>query len=476
MKKVLLCEVYSPKWSALLFLLFFQLASSAQSNITSGCATSSITTVTACNSYTWNGKTFYSSTVNSCIGGIQALDGSNKFYRYATVYDWDCCLFGGNSVFEGGFSYPVDGHFKIQYDCNGVGVVVEATGNYASYLGTTRNDNFGFSTNPTWKSLITDAGCCNADGSKIFVQLTGLVTNGFTMHFTNSAGCDSAATLMLTINKKVTLGSVTSQNNILCNNETTTLNANNVTGTNAIVNWYSGSNATGTFFGTGTTLPNIGSGKYYARATGICGTPVQKFIIIYSDTVRPTISCPAEITQTITGCSKYITTDAPVYDDNCAVKSLVWTTQGATVLSSASSGIKLLGRKNFNAGNTLVTYTIKDSSGNTNSCSFHIVVNTNATCFTRNIAKENSITEQSEKLFTAKLIPNMTASSFGLKIESVLSQQVHVIVYNSIGEKIKQLNISPARVIYLGEFYQKGVYFFVIRQGENKITLKGIKN
>ena len=106
--------------------------------------------------------------------GIQALDGSSKHYRYATVYDWDCCLFGAG-VNESPYGWTVDGHYKIQYDCNGNGTVVETTGSYISKypIGTSLTLSFGYSSNPTFEDHLTvDANCCNANGTTIFVQLT----------------------------------------------------------------------------------------------------------------------------------------------------------------------------------------------------------------------------------------------------------------------------------------------------------------
>lgn len=153
------------------------------------------TTATACSSFTWHGTNYtqsgdYTDIISSCLGGIQALDGSNVYYKYATVYDWDNCYMGPNAVYESPYSYPVDGHWKIQYDCNGVGTVIESTGNYASYypVGSIYTGTFGPSTNPTYLSLVTDANCANALGDKIYVELTE-----------QNGTCDSIVTLHLTI-------------------------------------------------------------------------------------------------------------------------------------------------------------------------------------------------------------------------------------------------------------------------------------
>ncbi|NTW32500.1 MAG: PKD domain-containing protein, partial [Bacteroidetes bacterium] len=111
--------------------------------------------------------------------GIQALDGSNRHFHYATVYDWDCCLFSPG-IHESTDPWLVDGHYKIQFDCNGIGTIAESTGGFASQypIGSAYTPNFGSSSDPVYKSLITDANCCNPDGSKIFIELTEEILSG----------------------------------------------------------------------------------------------------------------------------------------------------------------------------------------------------------------------------------------------------------------------------------------------------------
>lgn len=444
----------------------------AQSPTPSGCQTSSVTYATACDSFVWNGKTFFESTIEPCIGGIKALDGSNKYYRYATVYDWDCCLFGGQPVAEGGFSWLVDGHYTIQYDCNGNGVVVEATGNYAGLLGTARNDNYGYSSNPTWKSLVTNAGCCNGDGSKIFVRLTGLVMDGFTMHFKNVAGCDSAATLMLTINKRVKMTGISAGQNPLCTNRTTDLTALNVSGTNAVVNWYTGSGGTGTLLGTGIVLPSVSKGLYYARVTGTCGVPVQRSIRVLGDAVKPTITCPTDTIITTSKCSTLVTTRAPVYGDNCSVKSLTWKVQGATTQASLAYGIRLMGSKMLNAGLNTVTYTVKDSANLAATCSYNITVNSTATCFSNFAGAEK---ETPVDLQQARLVTNPARGAFALQLGSARQGMAVVSVYHASGALAGRWNVPMGRTTRIGENLQPGVYVLEVVQGDYRQMIKAIK-
>jgi hypothetical protein len=66
----------------------------------------------------------------------------------------------------------------------------------------------------------------------------------------------------------------------VCPGATTTLNANGVGGEGAIVTWWTGMNGTGTNLGTGTSLPGMGTGTYYARVTGNCSPAIEASVTV----------------------------------------------------------------------------------------------------------------------------------------------------------------------------------------------------
>jgi photosystem II stability/assembly factor-like uncharacterized protein len=76
------------------------------------------------------------------------------------------------------------------------------------------------------------------------------------------------------------IGYVSALANPICEGTTTTLSANDVTGTNAMVTWWTGPGGTGMNLGTGTELPDAGPGTYYARVTGDGSPAAEDFIII----------------------------------------------------------------------------------------------------------------------------------------------------------------------------------------------------
>lgn len=84
------------------------------------------------------------------------------------------------------------------------------------------------------------------------------------------------------------------------------------------------------------------------------------FTVLVEDNTSPTVVCPADIEYTLGSneCNKAITYEA-IATDNCSVESVDY---------SPASG------STFELGETIVTVTVTDGSGNTNSCSFTIEV------------------------------------------------------------------------------------------------------
>ena len=234
----------------------------------------------------------------NCIG-IPALDGSNRHFRYATVYDWDCCLFSAG-INESPYLWLVDGHYKINFDCSGSGIIVESTGGYTSQfpVGSAYTSAFGYSSNPTYKSLITDPACCNEDGSKIYVELTdeifqdptivnfnwsvsggasiiseqgtnvviiGNITASYTLSVTSSNcnGATAATTKSITLPMPAKPAAIIG-NSTVCQGSTQTYSVapviNTVSGSMTIYSWYVASDDS-IISGQGTNVINVRWGK-----------------------------------------------------------------------------------------------------------------------------------------------------------------------------------------------------------------------
>ncbi len=106
-------------------------------------------------------------------------------------------------------------------------------------------------------------------------------TTIFTLTVTNGDGCSATDTAIVRVSQGSAIASVTATSSSICASATTTLTANGVVGTNAVVTWYTGAGGTGTNLGTGTTIER-GPGTYYARVTGDCGTAVEASVTVSS--------------------------------------------------------------------------------------------------------------------------------------------------------------------------------------------------
>ncbi len=137
---------------------------------------------------------------------------------------------------------------------------------------------------------------------------------------------------------------------------------------------------TGATTGTGTSLDGV---TFNAGETTITWTATDtsdntadcSFTVTVEDNEPPTITCPEDIAENTQGgsCHRNINPPAPAYDDNCAIESITWEMTGA----STGSGTGHMGNTTFYAGVTEVTYTVTDTSGNAESCSFTVTITDN---------------------------------------------------------------------------------------------------
>ena len=115
----------------------------------------------------------------------------------------------------------------------------------------------------------------------------------------------------------------------------------------------------------GATFP-IGSTTVIYTATDVLGnTGICSFNVTVNDMEPPVISgCPSNMTVNNTPgqCNGIATWTNPTASDNCP---------GATIVGSHTSG------SNFSIGNTTVTYTATDATGNNSTCTFVVTVNDN---------------------------------------------------------------------------------------------------
>ncbi len=127
----------------------------------------------------------------------------------------------------------------------------------------------------------------------------------------------------------------------------------------------------------GTHLFNSGiTDVTYTATDAVLHTVTCSFTVTITESVLPAITCPANYSgNTDAGvCTKTFIPAAPVYSDNCSVTTLTWAMTGATTGSSPLTGINLMPSTTFNKGITTITYTLKDLSGNTSTCSYTVTI------------------------------------------------------------------------------------------------------
>jgi hypothetical protein len=122
--------------------------------------------------------------------------------------------------------------------------------------------------------------------------------------------------------------------------------------------------ASGSTFTIGTTV------NTFSVTDGINSNSCS-FSVTVIDNITPTITCPGNVTQ----CSASVPSISPVSIlDNCPSPVVTYSLSGATTGTGTTNASGI-----YSIGVTTVTYSAKDASGNTGSCSFSVTVNVSPT-------------------------------------------------------------------------------------------------
>ena len=201
------------------------------------------------------------------------------------------------------------------------------------------------------------------------------------------------------------------------------------------------------------------------------------FTVRVVELTKPVLTCGASQSEiSTTSCTKDIIVNSPTFNDNCGLSTLTWKLTGATVLSSSTTGINIVGTKTFNKGITTVTYVAKDPSGNVSTCSSKVTLSVPVTC--RGFARENNaitLSEEGLDNLNVKLIANPTHQNFTINTSTLKDEIVEVSVYTVNGKKIDQFKGMPNQIQKFGDKYSKGSYLIEVRQGNLRKTVTGIK-
>jgi uncharacterized protein YjdB len=204
------------------------------------------------------------------------------------------------------------------------------------------------------------------------------------------------------------------------------------------------------------------------------------FTVTVLDNVNPTISCPGNITQTISGnkCNTSVTTPNPTFSDNCGVSKLTWVMSGATTGSSASYGINYVGSRTFNVGITTVTYTVKDGSGNSASCSYTVkVMNSHCPNSPARKGNEEYTGSWNRNDLDVSVMPNPSEHQFRIVVRGEdVNSPISLRVMDVNGKVIEaRRGLVCGQTIVLGDLYKNGVYMVELVQGDRRKVVRLVK-
>lgn len=187
--------------------------------------------------------------------------------------------------------------------------------------------------------------------------ITGLVSGNYSVTVIDARGCIGQNTVSIgRADQLQLLGTVT---NATCKAKNGAINVNAVGGTAPYT--YRLNGGPNQLIGNFTAL---GNGTYTVNVVDAngCSGQATYTVISESDTTKPTIVCPANISRSMspsTASSMALSIGNPTVSDNCAVQSVV---KNAPPL--------------FPAGITSVIWTVTDASGNQNTCTQRVEIKT----------------------------------------------------------------------------------------------------
>lgn len=125
-------------------------------------------------------------------------------------------------------------------------------------------------------------------------------------------------------------------------------------------------------------IPTSTTFNIVASFDGMCADTLSASVFAnIGDVEAPIIDCRTDTIIRIEdgNCDPVLNIAAPVTSsDNCAIESILYSFSGATNLASPLTGIHDASGETLNVGVTMITYTVIDSAGNSNTCDFTVEV------------------------------------------------------------------------------------------------------
>lgn len=164
------------------------------------------------------------------------------------------------------------------------------------------------------------------------------------------------------------------------------------------------------------------------------------FTVTVVDTTLPVITCPTNLTT----CDSVVTGISPTISDNCGNETVTYLLSGATTGSGNGDANGML----FNVGITTVQYTVADTSGNVDTCSFVVEVQS---CVGINESSLNNI----------EIFPNPTNGIIIVDFSSSVSL-VDYTLMSIDGKTVAQGKFSGTKLMLNLENEPQGIYFLKV--------------
>jgi hypothetical protein len=213
------------------------------------------------------------------------------------------------------------------------------------------------------------------------------------------------------------------------------------------------SKSSGSSFATGISTVTV-------TAKDVSGNSASKsFTVTVNDAQKPVITAPNDVTVTVSNnnsSASNVALGKPVTSDNCGV---------ASVTSNAPNS--------FPVGTTVVTWTVKDLSGNTTTDVQNVTVN-------RRKSNSSDLVQGvviSEATMLELVVgPNPSAGHFTLKWKSALTSPVHLQVTDMLGRIVDvKAGLPSSGSIQVGQGYPAGSYIAEMMQGAQRKTVQLIR-
>jgi hypothetical protein len=213
------------------------------------------------------------------------------------------------------------------------------------------------------------------------------------------------------------------------------------------------SKSSGSSFATGVSTVTV-------TAKDVSGNSTSKsFTITVSDAQKPVITAPADITVTIpnnNSAANNVALGKPVTSDNCGV---------ASVTNNAPNS--------FPVGTTVVTWTVKDLSGNTTTDLQSVTVN----------RKKSNSSDMMQGVATSEATvlelvvgPNPSSAHFTLKWKSAVSLPVYLQVTDMLGRIVDvKAGLPSSGSLQVGQGYPAGSYIAELMQGTQRRSVRLIR-